>query len=358
MTIRITLSNKANKELEVIERRARRRSNYRLLRRIAAIRQLVEAFSVEKIAKTFGLSEQTIRNWRAAFILKGVASLHYKKPPGRPAKLSQKQRQELKQIIEAGPQEAGYASACWTSLMIQEVICKRFQVIYERHYVCELLGTLGFSYQKAKFVSDHLNEDKREEWLTATWPKILAEAKQKNAMVLFGDEATCAMWGSLGYTWAVKGQQPLIKTSGKRKGYKLFGLIDYFTGQFFHKTTKGRFNSESYTAFLTDVLKDTTRPLIIIQDGARYHTSKACQAFFKQEEKRLSVYQLPSYSPDFNPIEYLWKKLKARSTHNHYFESFDKLVTTVDEALKFFASTPNEVLSLMGRYCDTLGTVL
>ena len=160
MTIRITLSNKTTKEMEVMEQRAKRRSNYRLLRRITAIRQLAAEISVETIATTFGLAEQTIRNWRDAFILKGVSSLMYKKPPGRPAKLSQKQRKELKQLIEAGPKKAGYASACWTSLMIQEVINKRFQVIYERHYICELLGTLGFSYQKAKFVSDHLNEDK------------------------------------------------------------------------------------------------------------------------------------------------------------------------------------------------------
>ena len=357
MQARITLNNEDIKKLEEKERRARRQGNYRLLRRIAAIRQWIAGVSVQTIADMFGLAEQTIRNWRTAFMLRRVESLNYKKPPGRPAKLSQKQRKELKQIVEAGPQEAGYASACWTSLMIQEVISKRFQVTYDRHYVCELLGTLGFSYQRAKFVSDHLNEEARDVWLTETWPQILAEAKKNNAMILFGDEATCAMWGSLGRTWAPKGKQPEIKTSGKRKGYKLFGLIDYFSGRFFHETTTGRFNSNSYTAFLSAVLKKTTRPIILIQDGARYHTSKACRAFFAQQ-KRLSVYQLPSYSPDFNPIEYLWKKLKARSTHNHYFESFDKLMSTVDDALEFFASTPTEVLSLMGRYCDTLGAAL
>ena len=112
-------------------------------------------------------------------------------------------------------------------------------------------------------------------------------------------------------------------------------------------------NSESYIAFLQSVLDTTTQKLIVIQDGARYHTSKACKTFFQAQE-RLSVYQLPSYSPDFNPIEHLWKKLKARSTHNQYFESFDKLTATVDDALSYFAETPSEVLSLMGRYCDTL----
>lgn len=357
MQARITLSRKTTKKLAIKEQRAKRRGNYRLLRRIAALRQLVLGLSVETIATTFGLAEQTIRNWWNAFLTQSTKSLEYKKPPGRPAKLSQKQKKALTKILKAGPQEAGYASACWTSVMIQDLICQQFHVIYDRHYVCNLLGQLGFSYQKAKFVSDHLNEEARKVWEEETWPQILAEGKAQKAMILFGDEASCAMWGSLGYTWAQRGHQPKIKTSGKRKGYKLFGLIDYFSGRFFHQGVTGRFNSVSYEAFLTDVLQKTTGQLILIQDGARYHTSKACKAFF-QRETRLSVYQLPSYSPDFNPIEHLWKKLKARSIHNQYFDTFDKLIETVDEALAFFASTPTEVLSLMGHYCDTLGEAL
>lgn len=354
MKARIILSKETTKRLEKKEQRAKRRGNYRLLRRIAAIRQVVVGIRVEMIAETFGLAEQTIRNWWHAFLEKGSKSLNYKKPSGRPAKLDKKQKKELTHILEAGPQEAGYASACWTSLMIQELISKRFHIVYDRHYVCQLLGQLGFSYQKAKFVSDHLNKEARTKWLEETWPQILAESQAKDAMILFGDEATCAMWGSLGYTWSPRGQQPEIKTSGKRKGYKLLGLIDYFSGQFFYQAITGRFNSVAYQAFLTHVLQQTSCHLILIQDGARYHTSKACQAFF-QQESRLSVYQLPSYSPDFNPIEHLWKKLKSRSTHNQYFDTFDKLIATVDDALAFFASTPTEVLSLMGRYCSTLG---
>jgi len=59
---------------------------------------------------------------------------------------------------------------------------------------------------------------------------------------------------------------------------------------------------------------------------------------------------LPSYSPDYNPIEYLWKKVKTKATHNRYFAEFVKLVNSVDQALKVLATQTNEILRLMGIY--------
>lgn len=356
MVITLSFTKETDREVTKIEQRAKRAGDYRLLRRISALRMIEKKLSIETIANVLSQSEQTVRNWFHTFLSQGVASLVYRKPPGRPSRLTKSQKQELKQVIVAGPEEAGYASACWTALMVQEVIQKKFGISYSVYYVCQLLRNLGFSYQKARFVSDHLNEEAREKWLSESWPQILAEAKRKKAMILFGDEATCALWGSLGRTWALRGQQPEIKTSGKRKGYKILGMVEYFTGQFFFKAITDRFNSASYEAFLCEVLAQTANQhLIIIQDGARYHTSAAMKTFFAQQAARMTVYQLPSYSPDFNPIEFLWKKLKQRATHNRYFDTFAKLIETVDDALVYFAKNPKEILSLMGRYCETLG---
>jgi transposase len=64
---------------------------------------------------------------------------------------------------------------------------------------------------------------------------------------------------------------------------------------------------------------------------------------------------LPSYSPDFNPIEFLWKKVKKEATHLKYFATFDALTTAVDRTLYQFANSPSEILAIMGKYCDTLG---
>ena len=329
----------------------------RLVKRIHALLALAEDRSVRDVAQMLNLGEQTVRDYRNQFLIKGMASLAYKRPPGRPSKLSKAQRRELAKMIKAGPQAAGYTSGCWNTPMIQDLIQSRFGVSYHPHYLATLLHNLGFSYQKARFVSDHLNEAKRLEWRQTAWPRILRQARQRKALLLFGDEASFAQWGSLSYTWAPKGEQPEVQTSGKRKGYKVFGLIDYFSGKFFYKAHQGRFNSESYAAFLLDVLSQTRRHVIVIQDGARYHTSKAMTQFFSAHAARLTVKQLPAYSPDFNPIEHLWKKVKKEATHLKYFPEFAHLQAEVDRALLQFAQTPSEITVLMARYCEKLGAI-
>jgi transposase len=329
----------------------------KLIKRIHALLALAQGQSVSEVAQMLALGEQTVRDYRNQYLCKGMASLVYTAPPGRPSKLTKTQRQQLAQWIKASPQDSGYTSGCWNTPMIQDLIQRHFGVVYHPHYIATLLKNMGFSYQKARFVSDHLSEAKRLEWRQTRWPKILRQAKQRKALLLFGDEASFAQWGSLSYTWAPKGHQPEVPTSGKRKAYKVLGLIEYFSGRFFYQTHAGRFNSQSYAAFLREVLAQTTQPIVVIQDGARYHTSKAMEAFFKMHEDRLTMEQLPAYSPDFNPMEHLWKKVKKEATHLKHFPAFTDLQQEVDRALLHFAQTPREITVLMARYCEKLGKV-
>lgn len=234
--------------------------------------------------------------------------------------------------------------------MVQDLIHKRFGVFYSVFYIAQLLKNLGFTYQKARFASDHIDEIARRRWLDETWPKILRLSRRRNAHILFGDEVSFPQWGSLSYTWAPRGEQPTVKTSGKRKGYKVFGMVEYWSGKFYSKALEERFTSETYAAFLSELMSQTRKHLIIVQDGARYHTSKFMRIFFDRHKDRLSIFQLPPYSPDYNPIERLWKKIKECGVHMQYFQSFDALKSKVGEMLLRFASVKTEILSLFGCY--------
>ena len=330
---------------------AQNAGNLAMAKRILAVLAVSDRTPYSIIKTTLKVSKESIRLWVNTLLLKGVEGLKSKKSSGRPSKLTKTQRKELESLIIQGPAEAGFPGACWRSPMIQALIYEKFGVQYNVFYISQLLKNMGFSYQKAKFVSDHKDPEKREEWLKKTWPEIFNLAKEKNAYILFGDEASFPQWGSLTYTWAKRGHQPIVKTSGKRKGYKVFGLIDYFSGRFFCKGhDEGRLNSESYEAFLTEVLSRTRKHIILIQDGASYHTSKAMKKFFAEKAYRITVYNLPSYSPDYNPIEKLWKKIKEKEIHLHHFPTFDSLKNKVEEGLLRFKDLKNEVLSLFGFY--------
>ena len=224
--------------------------------------------------------------------------------------------------------------------------------------MCTLLHNVGFSFQKARFVSDHLDAARRQQWLQQEWPTILRAAERRQGLILCEDEASFAQWGSLSYTWARRGQQPEVKTSGKRKGYKVFGAIEYVSGRLFYQGIEGRFTSDSYQTFVQTILAQTQEHVFLIHDGARYHTSKATQQFFADHAERITVHPLPSYSPDYNPIEYLWKKTKKRATHNQYFKEFALLTVSVEKALAYFATHPETVLGLFGCYCEESGLAL
>ena len=60
---------------------------------------------------------------------------------------------------------------------------------------------------------------------------------------------------------------------------------------------------------------------------------------------------MPLYSPDYNPIEFLWRKTKKRTTYNKYFKEFAAVVVSADKALAYFAAHPEMVLDLFGLYC-------
>jgi len=272
--------------------------------------------------------------------------------------LTPRQKKRLIELIEAGPFVVGCETACWNAVLIRVLIWREFGVLYNRQYVCTLLHNLGFSFQKARFVSDHLDAAKRLAWLEEKWPAICRAAKRRKGLILFEDEASFAQWGSLSHTWARRGHQPEVPTSGKRKGYKVFGAIEYFSGRLFFQGIEDRFNSESYQAFLQRIMAQTTAHLFVIHDGARYHTSASTQAFFAAHSVRITACPLPSYSPDYNPIEYLWKKMKQRATHNKYFKEFAALTVSVDKALAYFATHPEEVFGLFGRYCEESGLEL
>ena len=162
---RITFQQETVKEMQTRLGQAYQTGNLRLVRHLAVLIGIAHGEGLAELLARWHLSEATGYNWLKAFVEQRWNSLTYIPPTGRPARLTKQQKQQLVDAVQAGPEAAGYSCGCWTTTMIQEWIFQHFRVTYSRFYVAELLRNLGLSYQKARFVSDHLDAAARKAWI-------------------------------------------------------------------------------------------------------------------------------------------------------------------------------------------------
>lgn len=81
-------------------------------------------------------------------------------------------------------------------------------------------------------------------------------------------------------------------------------------GETAYTTYQGGTTCERFIDYLKNVLAPTLAPDdIVVMDNMCTHHSKAVKKVL--EELNINVAYLPPYSPDFNPIEKMWSKIKA-----------------------------------------------
>ena len=113
MNIRIQLSRQTIKAMQHRLQDAYRQDAVRLVRRIQALLDhLVNDVPVATLSAQSGFTQGCFYEWLVALLVQGVASLQYKSGGGRKANLTRTQQKRLGELIDAGPEAAGFDSAC------------------------------------------------------------------------------------------------------------------------------------------------------------------------------------------------------------------------------------------------------
>jgi len=319
--------------------------------RIIAIKTVTSGSSIEDAVDLLRVTPETIRNWVNDFLLNGEASLEPKRSSGRQKTLSDSEVKTLKKLLEKPLIAYGLRGGCWNSCKVKKIIREQFGKILSTKYIPEFLRSVGLTFKRARIDAGEKNEVKRELWIERTWPKIVDTAEKQGGHIFFGDEAYFSIFGTSSYSWSLCGVETVIPSTGSKENVHIIGAINYSTGKTHAlMLQEGKINEDVYIAFLTTLLKETRKPIHLIVDNAGNHKSKKVKDFIAANAKRLTVHYLPPYSPDYNPIEGLWKKLKQETTHNVYFETIDDLWEALAKGLCWFREAPSEVIALCGFY--------
>lgn len=148
-------------------------------RRVRAARLLQKGKTPAEVAKQVGAPRQTVYRWLDVLNESGIDALREMSKGGRPAQLDCAQHEQLRQILLAGPQVAGFGTDLWTLKRVRETIKRRFGVQYSEVHVWRLLGKLGFSSQKPERRAKERDEAAIVRWKKRTWPALKKSANAK-----------------------------------------------------------------------------------------------------------------------------------------------------------------------------------
>lgn len=125
-----------------------------------------------------------------------------------------------------------------------------------------------------------------------------------------------------------------------------YGAYNFTEGSCFI-WNEGNCNTAHTAEFLEHVANWTgsrDRRVIVIWDRAPWHRPKLLHE--KAAELNMELIELPSYSPDLNPMEALWKWMREEVTQHHCYQSLKTLFTA---CWQFIDAINNDPLAVVDR---------
>lgn len=319
--------------------------------RVRAVRAVLnEQLPVTVVAQAYGTERSTVHRWISRYHDSGESGLVRRAVSGRPRKLEEVDQDALKKIVLAPASEYGFETDFWTTRRLIQVFQSEFEVVVSKQTVMRRLHEAGLSYQKPEREYFELSEEERDEWIRTDVPKIRRAVRKYRAILYFQDEANVSLTAFLGKTWAPRGQTPKQKVTGKRGGVSAMSAITK-RGQLIFRLHEKRIASPEVIDFLAQMLKHhRRRHLVVVMDQAPPHTSQKTMAYI-ESQKRLHVFHLPQYSPDWNPDEKVGNHLKHQELKGHQARTKAELKTLTDEKLTSMASNPELLRGIYFRCC-------
>jgi transposase len=158
----------------------------------------------------------------------------------------------------------------------------------------------------------------------------LAEARQGRRQLYFVDAAHFVHAPFLGFVWCAT--RLFVRAASGRKRYNVLGAIDAVTHRLIRVTNFDYINAESVCALLHAVVGASVGlPITLVLDNARYQKCAVVQGL--AASLGIELLYLPSYSPNLNLIERLWRFVRKQSLDSIYYEEFARFTAAIDQCL-------------------------
>lgn len=310
-------------------------------RRRQAVQRLEAGDSPSTIARVLGVHETSVHRWRR--LAQSPTGLDPKPQPGPTPRLNDDQLAHLEQLLLQGAKHHGWPNQLWTADRVAALIDHHFGVQYHPEHVRKILKQrLHWSSQKPQTRAKEQNDKEVERWIDDELPRILRDAWQRDATVVFLDEAGFMLTPIVRRTLAPRGRTPVLPAWQRHDRISAMSCVTLGvrTGQvglYFELMPAGlNVRAEDIVYFLSVLREEVPGPLTVIWDRHNIHSRSRLVKEWLAGQEGVVLEDLPGYAPGLNPDEMVWAWLKygrlANLTPADVWELRDHLVTELEWA--------------------------
>ena len=310
-------------EQEKLKELQQSHKNYSVRKKALVILLKSHEMTHSKIVQITGLTENTIRSYLKTYLKDGISAITTTKPNQPQSSLEPFRDMILKYADETPPSTIN--QACSEIAVITGITLKKTAM---RDY----LKSLKIRPRKTYGIPAKADPEKQEQFLNDELLPRLKEAEDKKREVFFVDAAHF-VWGAFfGILWSLV--RKVVKVPAGRKRFNVLGALNAITKELITVTNETYITAVQVCELIDIIATKTKIPATLVMDNARY---QRCRMVMEHAEKRgIELLFLPSYSPNLNLIERIWKFVKKKCLNSQYhptFESFKQSISCLLETM-------------------------
>lgn len=329
-----------------------RRTKLAERQRYHALILVTQGYSYREVGRILLVDEESVSQWATLYQDEGLDGL--KNHPGWGGEHGQRflnveQLEELTHRLSSEAMAGTSVGSGWSAKAIRKLIREGYAVSYSKSGVRKLLCEMGWSYQRGRKLYIRRTLEEQARFVLETEEVLAKYAESATQVVpLAGDQSKVYLEATLARRWNPVGQQPLVADGARSKqAENIYGALHLGTGEESSTFCIDWQDSDATIGWFEMMLEEHPEGQILLWiDGASHHTSDEVEEWL-EAHRRIHVIHFPAYTPEENPKEATWKRMKEEVSHHCWHETMADLRKAVND---YYQTTKQHTVNFLEKF--------